>query len=29
VRGRLLHYERTHDEATRSSVSYASLVFLE
>ncbi len=29
VRGRLLHYERTHDEATRSSVSYASLAYLE
>jgi AmmeMemoRadiSam system protein B len=27
ARGRLLHYERTHDDATRSSVSYASLAF--
>jgi MEMO1 family protein len=27
TRGRLLHYDRTHDEATRSSVSYASMAF--
>jgi hypothetical protein len=25
--GRLLHYDRTRDEATRSSVSYASMAF--
>lgn len=29
VRGRLLHYDRTRDEATRSSVSYASLAYLD
>jgi AmmeMemoRadiSam system protein B len=27
ARGHLLHYERTHDENTRSSVSYASLAY--
>ena len=25
--GRLLHYDRSHDDATRSSVTYASLAF--
>jgi AmmeMemoRadiSam system protein B len=29
ARGRLLHYDRTRDEATRSSVSYASLAYLD
>jgi hypothetical protein len=28
ARGRLLHYDRTHDEPTRSSVSYASLAYV-
>lgn len=27
VRGRLLHYDRTRDDATRSAVTYASLAF--